>query len=366
MYLSEGKIYFNEFDIKTLDKIPNGNWLLCQNPMTGEFFLKEKPNFTLPKKIYGDVEEVAKKYLNSFNNSEKNLGILLDGMKGTGKSMLARKLCIDSNRPVIIVTEAYKGSGLVDFFSKINQEIVIFLDEFEKIYAKSEFQDGLLSLFDGAFPSKFLFLLTINEMSRMNNYMLNRPGRIHYVKHYKGLSTELIGEIVDDLLEDKSKKAEVMLCCAYLGELSMDMLTAFIWECNQYPEQGPRELLRDLNLLPEKGYWTLNVYRYKSKVSQLEVDKSPLSQPSVYVEFQEVDPIDAKTAEKMTPLELAQWKNKNYSWKEVEWDLKDCDVKVNKDSSIEISLKDGILPNDEDDAGVTLKYVKRTVYSYVF
>ena len=152
MYISENCLYFNEFSLESVDKIPVGNWLLCQNQMTGEFFLKRKPDFTIPDKIYGDVIEVAKKFLNTFSHTDKNLGILLSGMKGTGKSLLARKLCIDSNLPIIIVTEAYKGSGLMDFFSTINQEIVVFLDEFEKIYAKSENQSGLLSLCDGEIP----------------------------------------------------------------------------------------------------------------------------------------------------------------------------------------------------------------------
>ena len=38
----------------------------------------------------------------------------------------------------------------------------------------------MLSLFDGLDNGKKLFVITCNEVERLNAYLLNRPGRFHY------------------------------------------------------------------------------------------------------------------------------------------------------------------------------------------
>ena len=113
-------------------------------------------------------------------------------MKGTGKSLLAKQICSMAGLPVIMIQHAYGGSGFLSFLSKISQPVIIFLDEFEKVYKENEQQNMLLSILDGTFNSKFLFLLTINEVGRMNHYMMNRPSRIHYHQNYTGMTMEMI------------------------------------------------------------------------------------------------------------------------------------------------------------------------------
>ncbi len=63
-----------------------------------------------------------------------NMGVLLNGVKGTGKSVTAKLICNELKNflPIIIVDKAYEG--LPQFISKIQQEVIIFIDEFEKVF----------------------------------------------------------------------------------------------------------------------------------------------------------------------------------------------------------------------------------------
>ena len=344
MYISNNNIHFNESDLTTLDLIPVGNWLLCQDPNSGEYYLKSKPSYELPDLIYGSTYVDCEKYLNTFKNRNKNMGVLLSGMKGTGKSLLAKMLCINSNIPVIIITDTYTGTGFIDFFSKINQSVVIFIDEFEKLYNKSEDQSGLLSLLDGSFPSKFLFILTINEINRMNSYMINRPGRIHYLKEYDGLSEDVINDIVNNLLINIEHKKDIIEICNYLGEISMDMITSLIEECNLYPTENPRVLLRELNIKPENGLWDVKVFKDSAIIHETFRYYSPLNSNVLEIDF------TTKSDE---------------VYFEIEWELSECDIQI---TGLDTLIKRKIeMPDlDESNNGISIKFTKNKKSNYVF
>ena len=59
----------------------------------------------------------------------------------------------------------------------------------------------MLSIMDGATNSEHrrVFLLTTNSLY-INDNLLQRPGRIRYLKTFKDLTPEIIEEIVDDFL----------------------------------------------------------------------------------------------------------------------------------------------------------------------
>ena len=99
----------------------------------------------------------------------------------SGKSLLAKQLMIEAKLPVLVIEEAFKGSKFNDFINSIDQEIVVFFDEFEKVYKEQEDQEELLTLFDGVISSKKIFLLTANK-DNINEFFENRPSRIKYLK----------------------------------------------------------------------------------------------------------------------------------------------------------------------------------------
>ncbi len=378
MYISEGKIFFNESPIQTIDAIPNGNWLLCQNPQTQEYFLKEKSSFEMPTKLYGDCAELSSKILYTWTHRSKNMGVLLSGMKGTGKSLLARMLCINSGLPVLIITDSFGGTGFIDFLSKIKQEVVIFIDEFEKIYDEGrKQQETLLSVLDGGFPSKFLFLLTINEIGRVNEYMMNRPSRIHYLKSYEGLSEEVIIDIINDKLNNKEQADDILEITRYLGEISMDIIISIIEECNVYPNEKPKELLKLMNLKPDSDGYDYTVSVGNKVIESSYISASPLGGGEVYLEF---NITYDKKVDKLLNSYLKKY-DEDYSHNSTDEELSISEISESSDNTIkssrdtnryyEIAIplnlakvsfdnKTIIVKHDE----ITVKYTKPKRYNY--
>ena len=135
----------------------------------------------------------------------------------------------------------------------IEQPIIVLFDEFEKVY-DSDDQEQMLTLLDGVFPSKKLFVLTCNDKWRVDKHMRNRPGRIFYMLDFKGLDQEFIREYcVDNLDADKQHYIDKICNIAQLfSEFNFDMLKALVEEMNRYNE-SPQDALKMLNAKPEFG-----------------------------------------------------------------------------------------------------------------
>ena len=105
--------------------------------------------------------------INAFQQrTGKNTGILMSGMRGTGKSFLLRDtaetLRANYDKPVIVVNRPFHGDALKTLLDNMTESAVVVFDEFEKTYAKEETLNTLLPLFDGTSDSQHLFLLTTN------------------------------------------------------------------------------------------------------------------------------------------------------------------------------------------------------------
>lgn len=228
--VSRGQKHSQEFP-----KLPPGVWMLKQS--MENFFFEKKEDFKLPSKIYGD-HSIIDRYLKSFDNTEKNLGIILSGLKGTGKTITAQKLCIDSNRPVILITAQYAGPGFIDFITSPELSgSIVFIDEFEKIYTHRDAQRDLLSVMDGSFPTHLLFLLTVNTFN-INEYLINRLNRIKYRKHYENLEEDVMEEVINDLLINKEHKQSIYDFFDKVGMVTFDLLINVIKEVNLFNESA--------------------------------------------------------------------------------------------------------------------------------
>jgi hypothetical protein len=189
---------------------------------------------------------------------EGNLGVLISGPKGLGKSLTVKNICKDAlNRglPVILVQENL--GHIIPYMDTICQPCVIVMDEFEKLYPNQtrteqneiEGQESLLNLFDSTLAAKKLFLLTCNDVRSISEFLLNRPGRIHY--HFKAnrLSITEITEYCGDSLlpELLSMIPDICALGARIPDFSYDMLRAIIFELNTYKCQL-KEVQQMLNI----------------------------------------------------------------------------------------------------------------------
>ena len=122
------KIYRN--GIKTFDKIPTGTYRIMFSQTNG-FYLSQIENMSINEKVYGVHERKVQKVFRAFNHSYKNIGAILCGDKGIGKSFLAKMLAIKSisiGLPVILADEYF--DGIAEFISSINQDVMILFDEY--------------------------------------------------------------------------------------------------------------------------------------------------------------------------------------------------------------------------------------------
>ena len=255
------QIYGNT--LQTYKELPVGTYEIGFHKMMG-FFLKDHADLNVKEeKIYGSTPEKVEKVLKGFQKVNRNFGVILSGKKGIGKSLFARQLATrakEYNLPLIIVPNY--GPGIADFISSIEQEVIVLFDEFEKTFASSDDfnpQEELLSLFDGLDGGKKLFIITCNEVHRLNSYFINRPGRFHYHFILGNPSPEEIREYMEDKLDVKYHSCiKKLLNFAINVDLTYDILRAIAFEINC--GYSLEETLMDLNISKE------GVPRYNIKV----------------------------------------------------------------------------------------------------
>ena len=237
----------------TFQTLPKGNYLLKFDQREG-FYLEQKDEFVLPKKIYGD-QSIVNRWLKSWEvNSTKNLGILLAGTKGSGKTITAQKFCIDSQLPVIMINEQFHGSDFIDFITSPKLgKCIIFLDEFEKTFSKNDFQHEVLSIMDGTYNTSLIFLLTVNE-DKLNDYLVNRLNRIKYCKSYHDLELDVIEEVIDDMLVNKDHKQSIYNFFDKVNLRTFDLLVNLIKEMNLFNEDALK-CGSHLNLKPHSKHY---------------------------------------------------------------------------------------------------------------
>jgi hypothetical protein len=229
--------------------LPTFTYLLKFDPDRGQFYLSVMDNFELPSKLYGTLDKKADRILNTFNDRSGTTGVLLEGEKGSGKTLLTKLIstkALKQDIPTILINWPANGDRFSEFLQSIEQPIILLFDEFEKTY-DAEAQKGLLTLLDGVFTSKKLFLFTSNDHNAIDNHMKNRPGRIYYALKFEGLDPEFVVEYGQDRLKNKTHVNNLAVLAGLVRPLNFDMLKAVVEECNRY-EQSPMETLDMLNV----------------------------------------------------------------------------------------------------------------------
>jgi len=236
------------------EQLPAGNYVIKKNEMTGQMFLEQIDKFEIKGKIYGDTMKRADRILNSFGDRPSTTGVMLTGEKGSGKTLLAKMLSVkgyEKDIPTIVINQPWCGEAFNAFIQSIEQPLIVVFDEFEKVYDEHE-QELMLTLLDGVYPTKKLFVLTCNDKWRVNSHMRNRPGRIFYSLEYKGLEADFIREYCQDNLVDKEHIEKIVGIAGTFDQFNFDMLKALVEEMNRYRET-PQEAMAMLNTKPEYG-----------------------------------------------------------------------------------------------------------------
>lgn len=240
--------------LKTYDKLPLGTYDVCFHKMMGFYLTSHADLVVNEEKIYGSSPAKVEKVLRGFQAVDRNFGVILSGRKGIGKSLFARQLAVrakDYNLPLLIVSCYYPG--IADFLSSIEQEVIVLFDEFEKTFADQEHcnpQEDMLPLFDGIDNGKKLFIITCNEVHKLNSYLINRPGRFHYHFVLGNPNPDEIKEYMTDKLDPQYHHLIKKLIGFSLNvDLTYDVLRAIAFELNM--GYSFEDTLMDLNISKE-------------------------------------------------------------------------------------------------------------------
>lgn len=149
------------------------------------------------------------------------------------KTLTAKVLCNKLQLPVILVKSMGKDidSNLINYLStEIDFDCIFFFDEYEK-----EFKDSslVLSFMDGVHNSIYrkIFLLTTNNL-HVDSNLIGRPSRIRYKKSFGNLSEEVVREILEDALDDKSAIDSIVDLTHTMNIVTIDLVKAIATEIN--------------------------------------------------------------------------------------------------------------------------------------
>jgi predicted AAA+ superfamily ATPase len=152
-------MFMNGDSVSSLDIMPNKVYKTVFSKMRGTF-LKETEIKLEHGVIYGNSQKIADHIVQAYNLSDKtkNLGVLLSGGRGLGKTLTTRLVMeqFKDKYPIVIVSEF--TPDLPDFLSNL-KNCIILMDEFEKFMSGNANgsdneddqtkQETILSVLDG-------------------------------------------------------------------------------------------------------------------------------------------------------------------------------------------------------------------------
>lgn len=338
------------------EQLPAGNYVVKMDPHDN-FYIEQIESFDVPSKMYGDTIRNTERIINSFWDRQKSTGVMLVGEKGSGKTLLSKNICVELAKqdvPTIVINAPWHGDKFNTLIQSIQQPCIVMFDEFEKVY-NSEEQEALLTLLDGIYSTKKLFLLTSNDKWRVDSHMRNRPGRIFYMVNFTGLDEAFIREYcADNLVLQGSTNLKtfdtIVNIASVFSAFNFDMLKALIEEMNRYNET-PQEAMRILNVKAEfDGGSTYSVEIYKGdrkadRVSPSVWNGAPLSSKEINVSWRFLTKKKAEPTEVsntlVNPFAIASNDDDDDGWGDKNFTNDDL-VKFNNKTGQFIFEKDGV------------------------
>lgn len=261
--------------LTSFDSLPKGIYKVDISQDTGEFYLKFlMDKFEFNYKLYDLQSDFINHVLKTFANTTGNLGILLNGTKGTGKTICAKMIANEMNLPIIIVQNMSKNNvDLMTWLStEINFDCIFFFDEYEKTFGENS---SILSFMDGVYnqPTRKVFLLTTNTLDIDDN-LINRPSRIRYLKTFGNLSREIVADYLNDNLIDKSHTNDILDFVDTLTISTIDILKTIVQEINIHGYDEFMKIRKSFNIQTEK-------YTYRCTLGYVNLGESNISNTSI-------------------------------------------------------------------------------------
>jgi len=250
--------------VETTQQLPLGIWGIGYKPMSNApYFYKIENYKTTHGKVYGNAEQIVKHVIEAYKlETEKNLGALFSGEKGLGKSFTIRLLVeqLQKEYPVIIINDY--NAMLPNVLGNLSNCVIV-LDEFEKMFRNNNKadakemtpQESLLTILDGTKSiSHNLYLLSVNEIYKLNENLISRPGRIRYHFSFDNISKDVVRDYcLDNLCQERHKEIEnVIDAIANSKVQSLDIVQALVKEMNWFKTMSVQDIVKILNISENK------------------------------------------------------------------------------------------------------------------
>lgn len=239
-----------------------------------ELALEKIEGLQLPKKVYDFDQPFRAQVLKTLRtvDANNNIGVLLEGYKGMGKSVTAKLLAIESGLPIIVVENPItKDQNLSKFFNSIRQDHVLFIDEFEKLFEEKDdkespfhSQQSFLTFMDGVTNTKNKRLAIFTTNKEIDDKFHDRPSRIRYHRKYNFMPDEVWKAILVDRLLNKTFE-EDLIENLDIKKCTIDILMSIIDEINihqkpysafkEFFNYRDKEYIYNKYILEESGDW---------------------------------------------------------------------------------------------------------------
>lgn len=237
--------------VTTHDILPAYTYIVEFSELTGYSLRRTDPLIQGEDRVYGNHEDRVRRIVRSYGVMDRSLGVILSGDKGMGKSLMLRMVAEAMRRendlPTIIVR--HNTPGISSFIDEIGEAVIVF-DEFEKVFTSDhngDSQSQFLSLFDGMSTAKRLYILSVNNLDKLNDFMQNRPGRFHYHMRFTYPAADMIRTYIRDQAPETSEKnIEDIVNFSKRFDITFDHLRAICFELNL--GEDFLEVVGDLNI----------------------------------------------------------------------------------------------------------------------
>ena len=157
IWIQDGNTFMKGSATTHPEGLPKGIYEVKES-MTGYYLNRLGDSFVFNYKLYGINNEFINHFVKTYNNTTGNLGVLFNGIKGTGKTVTAEELCNRLKLPVIIVKSCKGEDDMLEFLAtQINFDCIFFFDEYEKE------SSSVLSFMDGVHNIvKYSYLLLMS------------------------------------------------------------------------------------------------------------------------------------------------------------------------------------------------------------
>lgn len=229
--------------------IPGTIYNLCYDRYEGKTFLKINGDFNMPSKVFNtDEDEVFMNRVLKYHetSNKQTTGVLLNGVKGTGKTVMAKQIAVKSGLPCIIVDNMFPTKVINKFFTEISEPVCVIIDEFEKFDDTS----NLLQFLDGVEKTtKKLVLLTSNEINKVSTYLLSRPSRIRYIRSFSDKSDFFIKNLIIDYSIEDTDNRIYNFIIDRLTSYTMDNVSSFLEEYKIFKDElSLNQILDGMNI----------------------------------------------------------------------------------------------------------------------